>query len=194
MAATRKGKPTEERSDDPSIVRSLSKGLALLGLFDSEHQESTLDEMTEQTGFPRMTVWRMLRTLEAADYVVRDPVTSRYHLGPAMLVSTYLTWGYAPVLQAARPYLEALARETEEPVTLAVEIDGVAVSVDRVDSSRFFHREVALGRIIGDTANAHGKVFAAFKSEPERELIIGRSRPQLTPNTITDGEAPSRSA
>ncbi len=189
MAATKKSKPIEERSDDPSIVRSLSRGLMLLGLFDSEHQELTLDELTEQTGFPRMTVWRMLRTLEAADYVVRDPITSRYHLGPAMLVSTYLTWGYAAVLQAARPYLEALARETEEPVTLAVEIDGVAVSVDRVDSSRFFHREVALGRIIGDTANAHGKVFAAFKAETDRELIISRPRPQLTPNTITDAKA-----
>lgn len=170
-------------------MRSLSKGLLILGLFDSEHQEWTLDEITEETGLPRMTAWRMLRTLEAVDYVVRDPISSRYHLGPAMLVSMYLSWGYAPLLRAARPYLEALMQETEEPVTLAVEIDGVAVSVDSVDSSRFFHREMALGRIIGDTANAHGKVFAAFKSLAERELIIARSHPQLTPNTITDPEA-----
>jgi hypothetical protein len=44
----------------------------------------------------------------------------------------------------------------------------VAVSVDTVDTARPFRREVAQGRIIGDTANAHGKVFAAFKSEAER--------------------------
>jgi IclR family KDG regulon transcriptional repressor len=185
----RQRKTSAEGSDDRSLVRSLSRGLLILSLFDSGHQKWTLDEMAEQTGLPRMTAWRMLRTLEAADYVVRDPITSRYHLGPAMLVSMYLSWGYAPLLRLARPYLEALVEETEEPATLAVEIDGVAVSVDSVDSSRFFHREVALGRIIGDTANAHGKVFAAFKSPAERELIIARQRPQLTPNTITDAEA-----
>jgi IclR family transcriptional regulator, KDG regulon repressor len=179
----------EERSDDRSVLRSLSRGLELLSLFDSEHQEWTLDDMTKRAGLPRMTVWRMLRTLEAADYVVRDPVTSLYHMGPAMLVSMYLTWGYAALLRAARPYLEALSRETEEPVTLAVEVDGQAVSVDRVDSSRFFQREMALGRIIGDTANAHGKIFAAFKSPEERERIIGLHHPQMTPNTITDPEA-----
>ena len=39
----------------------------------------------------------------------------------------------------------------------------MAVSVDLVDTPRPFRREVAVGRIIGDTANANGKVFAAFK-------------------------------
>ena len=189
MATSNNGKPADERLDDRALVRSLAKGLSVLRLFDSEHQEWTLDEMTEKTGFPRMTVWRMLRTLEAADYVVRDPVTTLYHLGPAMLVSMYLTWGHAALLRAARPYLEALSRETEEPVTLAVEIDGQAVSVDRVDSNRFFRREMALGRIIGDTANAHGKIFAAFKSPAERERILAQTHPRLTANTITDPDA-----
>jgi IclR family KDG regulon transcriptional repressor len=188
-AAQRNGKAPAERSNDRSVLRSLSRGLQVLSLFDSEHQEWTLDEVTKHTGFTRMTVWRMLRTLEAANYVVRDPITSLYHLGPAMLVSMYLTWGFAALMRAARPYLEALSRETEEPVTLAVEIDGAAVSVDSVDSSRFFRREMALGRIIGDTANAHGKVFAAFKSPAERELIIARPHPQMTVNTITDPTA-----
>jgi IclR family transcriptional regulator, KDG regulon repressor len=168
------------------MLRSLSRGLQILSLFDSEHQEWTLDGMVEAIALPRMTVWRMLKTLEAADYVVRDPITSLYGLGPAMLVSMYLTWGYASLLRAARPYLEALSRETEEHVTLGVEVGGSAVSVDGVDSLRFFHREMALGRIIGDTSNAHGKVFAAFKSHAEREQIIARPHPQLTGNTITD--------
>jgi DNA-binding IclR family transcriptional regulator len=186
MATTSDGRMTDDRPDDRASVRSLARGLIVLGLFDSEHQEWTLQEITERTGFPRMTVWRILRTLEAGDYVVRDPVTTLYHLGPAMLVSMYLTWGYAALLRAARPYLESLSRETEEPVTLAVEIDGQAVSVDRVDSNRFFRREMALGRIIGDTANAHGKIFAAFKPPAEREKILARSHSRLTANTITD--------
>ena len=73
-----------------------------------------------------------------------------------------------------------------EPVTLAVEIDGQVVSVDRVDSNRFFRREMALGRIIGDTANAHGKIFAAFKSRPKERRFSRRFILGLTANTITD--------
>ena len=52
------GKLTDERLDDRALVRSLAKGLTVLGLFDSEHQEWTLDGITEKTGFPRMTVPR----------------------------------------------------------------------------------------------------------------------------------------
>jgi IclR family transcriptional regulator, KDG regulon repressor len=189
MAPPDGGKHTQETTDDRASVRSLARGLSVLSLFDSEHQEWTLDAIADKTGYPRMTVWRMLRTLEAADYVVRDPVTTLYHMGPAMLVSMYLTWGFQALLRAARPYLETLSKETEEPVTLAVEIDGQAVSVDRVDSNRFFRREMALGRIIGDTANAHGKIFAAFKPPAELEKILARTHPRQTANTICEPEA-----
>ncbi len=40
--------------------------------------------------------------------------------------------------------------------------------------------------MIGDTANAHGKMFAAMKPEAERARIAKRRHPRLTPNTITD--------
>ena len=68
----------------------------------------------------------------------------------------------------------------------------MAVSVDMVETARPFRREVAVGRIIGDTANANGKIFAAFKSPEEIEEILAQEHPQLTPNTITDPEALAR--
>lgn len=170
------------------VVRALAKGLAVLGLFDAENREWTLDEIAEGAGLPRMTAYRMIRTMEAASYLVRDPVTSRYHLGPALLATTYISETYSELVAIARPYLRELAAETGESATLAVEVDGVAVSVDTVDTTRPFRREVAQGRIIGDTANAHGKVFAAFKSEEERRRILALPHAQITPQTITDPE------
>ena len=170
-------------------VRALAKGLSVLGLFDAENREWTLDEIAERTGLPRMTAYRMIRTMESASYLVRDPVSSRYHLGPAFLATTYLSETYAGLMTIARPYLCELARETGESATLAVEVDGVAVSVDTMDTTRPFRREVAQGRIIGDTANAHGKIFAAFKAEAERADIVAATHAQLTPKTITDPTA-----
>jgi DNA-binding IclR family transcriptional regulator len=176
-------------SDGAFLVRALSKGLTVIGLFDAENREWTLDEIAERAGLPRMTAYRMIRTMEAAGYLVRDPVTSRYHLGPALLATTYISETYLELVTIARPYLHELASETGESATLAVEVDGVAVSVDTVDTSRPFRREVALGRIIGDTANAHGKIFAAFKSEAERVEIAALAHPQMTPHDHRSGGA-----
>lgn len=174
--------------DDPFIVRSLSKGLAMLSLFDAEHRELTLDEMVERLGLPRMTGYRVARTLQSARYLVADSVTGRYHLGPAMLAATYLTEGYKELVDIARPYLASLVQLTGESATLAVEIDGVAVCVDMLDSDRPLKREIAVGSIIGDTANAAGKMFAACKPAEERASIAAAPHLQLTPNTVTDAE------
>jgi IclR family transcriptional regulator, KDG regulon repressor len=178
-----------EGGENAFIVRALAKGLSILGLFDAENREWTLDEIAEGAGLPRMTAYRMIRTMESARYLVRDPVTNRYHLGPALLATMYLTDGYAELAAIVRPYLTELADKTGEAATLAIEVDGVAVGVDLVDTARPFRREVALGRIIGDTANANGKVFAAFKTPAERAEILARPRPQLTPRTVVDADA-----
>jgi DNA-binding IclR family transcriptional regulator len=175
--------------DSAFMVRALAKGLSILSLFDAENREWTLDEIAERTGLPRMTAYRMIRTMESASYVVRDSVTNRYHLGPALLASTYLSEGYAELAAIVRPYILELTEKTGEATTLAIEVDGVAVSVDMVDTPRPLRREVAVGRIIGDTASANGKVFAAFKAGAEREAILASAHPQLTPNTITDPAA-----
>jgi len=168
------------------VVRALAKGLAMLGLFDAEHREWTLDEMVTELSLPRMTGYRMARTLQSAGYLVVDTASGRYRLGPAMLAATYLSEGYAELVAIARPYLESLVETTGESATLAVDVDGVAVCVDMVDSPRPHKREVAVGRVIGDTANAHGKMFAALKPGAERARIARRPHRQLTPATITD--------
>jgi IclR family transcriptional regulator, KDG regulon repressor len=168
------------------VVRALAKGLAMVGLFDDVHREWTLDEMVAELQLPRMTGYRMARTLQSAGYLIVDRQNGRYRLGPAMLAATYLSEGYAELVGIARPYLGALVTQTGESATLAVDVDGVAVCVDMVDSPRPHKREVAVGRIIGDTANAHGKVYAAFMPEPERGRLLAQPHKRMTPRTIID--------
>jgi len=174
---------------DPFLVRALARGLSILRLFDVDHREWTIDEMAENTGLLRMTVYRMVRTLESLAFLVRDPVSNRYRLGPATLAMTYVSADHSDLVELARPFLESLVEETGESVTLAIEVDGIPVCVDIVNTSRPFKRQTAPGRIIGDIASVQGKMFAAFKPAPEREAILSRTHPRLTPNTITDPAA-----
>jgi DNA-binding IclR family transcriptional regulator len=171
------------------VVRTLAAGMAMLGLFDAEHREWTLDQMLARLGVSRMTAYRMARTFQGTGHLVHDATTARYRLGPAMLAGIYLAEGFAQLVAVARPYLESLMQETGELAALAVELDGVAVCADLVASARPFVLEIAVGRVIGDLANAHGKMFAAMKPDDERARIAARSHPRLTPSTITEPTA-----
>jgi DNA-binding IclR family transcriptional regulator len=177
---------TDARETDPFQVRALARGLSILCLFDVDHREWTIDEMAEQTGLVRMTVYRMVRTLESMAFLVRDATTNRYRLGPAALAMTYVSDDQSEFIEAARPYLESLVQTTGESVTLAVEVDGFPVCVDIVNTTRPFRRRTAPGRILGDIASVHSKIFAAFRAPEERETILTKTYPQLTPNRVTD--------
>jgi len=177
------------RETDPFQVRALARGLSILCLFDVDHREWTIDEMAEQTGLVRMTAYRMVRTLESMAFLVRDPATNRYRLGPATLAMTYVSDDHSEFVEAARPFLESLVRETGESVTLAVEVDGFPVCVDIINTTRPFKRRTAPGRILGDIASVHGKIFTAFKPTEEKESILSQPHPQRTPHTITDRDA-----
>ncbi len=155
--------PIVSRDVDPLSVRALIRGLSILSLFDVDHREWTIDEMTEQTGLVRMTVYRMARTLESVAFLVRDASTNRYRLGPAALAMCYVASDHSDFVDAARPYLEALVQETGESVTLAIEVDGYPVCVTIVNTTRPFRRQTAPGRILGDIGTVHGKLFAAFR-------------------------------
>jgi DNA-binding IclR family transcriptional regulator len=168
------------------MVRTLATGMSMLSMFDAEHRRWSLDEMVSHLGVSRMTAYRMASTLQASGHLVHDSAVAGYRLGPAMLAGIYLAEGFEQLVAVARPYLEELARETGELAAIAVELDGVAVCADLVASSRPFVPEIAVGRVIGDTANAHGKMFAAMKPDGDRARIVARIHERLTRFTITD--------
>jgi len=190
-ARARNGHRSGGRSDsaagqDPLSVRALARGLSILSLFDIDHREWTIDEIADRTGLLRMTAYRMARTLEAAGYLVRDTVSNQYHLGPATIAMTYVAEDHSHFVELARPFLEQLAATTGESVTLAVPVDGTPVCVSIVDSSRPFQRQLAPGRIIGDLASVHGKIFAALSPAEDRAAVLAQVRRRHTPHTVTD--------
>ncbi len=174
---------------DPFSVRALVRGLSILGSFDVDHREWTIDEMAEQTGLLRMTAYRMVRTLESMAFLVRDPSANRYRLGPAALALTYIAEDNSSLVVSARPFLEQLTKDTGESVTLAVDIDGFPVCVDIINTTRPFKRRTAPGRILGDLVSVHGKLLAAYKPSDEREALLAQPHPQHTPYSIVDPDA-----
>jgi DNA-binding IclR family transcriptional regulator len=168
------------------MIQSLVKGLMVLSLFDKVRPEWTLDEIGEAVGVPRMTAYRLVKTMESVGYLVADQA-NRYHLGPGVLAATCASVDrYAGLVKVARPYLDDLAALTGETVTFAVEIDGLPVEVDEILTARPFTRPHAIGRIFGHTNTAHGKVFMAAKTQEQKQKIEFEV---ATPQSVTDKAA-----
>jgi DNA-binding IclR family transcriptional regulator len=193
-AANAQSSTRDEQSGDtdPLTVRALARGLSILSLFDVDHREWTIDEIAARTGLLRMTAYRMVRTLEAAEFLVRDTTTNQYHLGPAAITMAYVAEDNSEFVEHARPYLEQLLKATGESVTLAVPVDGTPVCVAILNTTRPFQRQSAPGRILGDLASVHGKIFTAFASPERRAAVLSQKRRKHTPHTVTDPDALAR--
>ncbi len=178
---------------DPLAVRALARGLAILSLYDVDHREWTIDEIAARTGLLRMTAYRMVRTLEATEFLVRDTTTNQYHLGPAAITMAYVASRPLRVRRARAPVPGAAARRSPASRSRSrLPVDGVPVCVSILNSSRPFQRQLAPGRIVGDLASVHGKIFTAFASPQERAEVLAQERRQHTPRTVTDPAALAR--
>ena len=130
---TNDGRQPDDESD--SFVRALARGLSVLALFDIEHPEWGLNDICSRTGMSKTTAYRMVRTLEATDFLVHDAQTERYHLGKAMIPPAYLTMSYVGFVRAAHPFLERAVGSHRRDGGTHGRGAGGAVVVDQVVST-----------------------------------------------------------
>jgi DNA-binding IclR family transcriptional regulator len=178
----------ENRVDEDSelFVRALARGLSILVLFDIEHPAWSLNEICEQTRMSKTTAYRMLRTLEAKDFLEYDPTTERYHLGKAAIPPAYLALSSVGFVRAAHPWLEELAAETGETVELTVGGPDGAIVVDQVATSHPFRLNTPTGRKLSGLASSSWRLHVAFRRPEEQEKYLKEQQHKLTSHTVTD--------
>jgi len=71
-------------------VRSLTRGLRILSCFAVEHPEWGVSDLSRQLSLDKATVFRLVKTLEAAGFLVSDRGNGKYRVGPALLRIAYV--------------------------------------------------------------------------------------------------------
>jgi DNA-binding IclR family transcriptional regulator len=145
-------------------------------------------DVTRGLGLPWATAHRTMIQLEKAQFLRRDPETSRYEIGPRLwyVGSSYLA--HHRVLKAALPYLR-----------LSQEIEGVVVQiVERIgiESVVIYSAQ----RLAEDITKAHygyhfplhcgskGLVLLAYEEPNFVDMYLKRDLERLTSDTVTDPE------
>jgi DNA-binding IclR family transcriptional regulator len=91
-----------------SVSGSGERLLAILGLFSEDQPEWSPEEMMQALGFSRPTLYRYLKTLKDAGYLVSLPQAG-YTLGPRVTELDFLMRRSDPLIAAAEAHLKELA-------------------------------------------------------------------------------------
>lgn len=149
-----------------------------------------LSELTEETGIPKSTLFRILSTLEDRECVIRDEDQKTYRLGMKLWELGNAFLDQSDLHEAAADYMKRLADACGESVFLGVWDDGEVVYVRRVESPK----SAVVVRKLGQRAPVHctatGLALLAFRPDEEVEQFFGEQTLEaVNENTTTSPDA-----
>lgn len=169
-------------------VPVLERTLDLLALLEQEDQGATIRELCDRLGLPRSTVYRVLNSLLARQFVRRS-TDGVFALGPALIALAARVrpdGGAYDLGEIAKGPMQQLRDDLGEPVKLSVR-DGDRA---RVIVALLGRHEYAPAPSTGTSyplhAGAASKLILAHLSDADLERHLSAPLTRYTPRSITD--------
>jgi len=167
-------------------LKTVSRALDVLFLFDKEHPEWSVAELSQALGLHRSIVYRILCTFEQRGIVSRSDTGGHYRLGLRLVELANVVLANMDLRQVARPVMERLVRETGEAAFLTVVSEGESVCIEKVDSLQPLRSMLTIGDRSPLHAGASNKLLLAYLSTDTVDELIASGLEPITPRTITD--------
>lgn len=167
-------------------VKSAARTVELLELLAARgDRPARLDELAEELGVPRSSMYQLLQTLVDRGWVRSDTTGSLYGIGISALHTGTSYLDSDPHVRTVRPFLDEASDALGETIHLA-RLDGPNVVYLATRESHEYLRTISrVGRRIPAHAGALGKALLAERPDDELPLPEGPLA-ALTENTHTD--------
>lgn len=152
---------------DDGPVSSLGRGLRLLMALVSHRAPMTAPELSRRLDLPRIAVFRLLATLEAAGYVERTGVGHRYRVGLAVLRLGFDHLASMDLAKLSGPVLRKLCGEVAHPCHLAVRDGPSVIYVAKAEPDSVLASGIAVGTSLPAYATVSGRVLLGALSLAE---------------------------
>ena len=188
IGATRRGAESQERQG----VQVIARVAAVLNTLKESGGNLSLGEIANAVGLPRSTVQRLVDALAKESMVIAATAATGVRLGPALIALGAAT--RFPVVELARPTLEALAKVTGETIDLAIVNADRVVFLDHIAGVHRLAAVSAVGAAFPLHCSANGKAMLALMTEAEisrmrkRLDLAGHTRKTITSWTRLDQE------
>jgi len=172
----------EDRND--RHVRAADTTLLVLETVAFARDELGVTQIARELGLTKGAVYRHLQGLVEHGYLVQDPTSARYRLGP----KAYLIGRRALPADDVATVAEGPLRELRDAFGLTAVLSAPTPRGPMVLTAIFGGHpfELLPGTELTFHASAQGKVMLAFSADSILEWTLQRHLPAMTPHTITD--------
>lgn len=165
-------------TNDPELApapgaRAVTRALAILRTLGESRVDLGLGDLSTAMGLHKATVFRLVGALADGGFVVHDPSTQRYRLGPTLLWLGAEARRSVGLHAAARPSLVALAAAVDETATLEVLVGDEVLIVDEAQGRYLLGASPEVGMRWPAHATSTGKVLLAAATGPLEPLPPG---------------------
>jgi IclR family transcriptional regulator, acetate operon repressor len=172
-----------ERLRPAGYLQTADRALQVLGAFTADRPEWGVTDLARSLELDKSQVQRLLATLARRDFLVANPDTRRYRLGPALVALGRLAEQSDGVLRLVRPALARLAQRCGESAVFSVP-DGnryrCAAAADGPGPLRYTS---IIGDIFPGYGGASGHAIFAFYPEAELRAMFGETIERTTATT-----------
>ncbi|HWR45396.1 IclR family transcriptional regulator [Sporomusa sp.] len=165
-------------------VQSLQRTFDILEVIGNSVTPVSLKYITDETGLPKSTVYRLLNNLEKRDYVRCDS-TGNYRLGLQLLMMSQRAEQNFDIKHLARKYLHLLNDLTKETIHLGVLAKNRVLYVDTVESPHALRLVAKLGTTNSIHCTALGKALLIRHDNAKiREMLEAEGMEKRTEHTL----------
>ncbi|MCO6004323.1 IclR family transcriptional regulator [Actinoallomurus purpureus] len=163
-------------------VKSATRTVALLDFFARQGGMYSLTEIQQELGYPKSSLYALLRTLVQLGWVETDPTGTLYRIGMrALLVGASYIDG-DPVVGMAHETLDWLAEATGETVHFGRLDDYDVVYLSSRPSRHNLRPVIRVGRRVAAHSTSLGKALLADRPDP----VLRDDLERQTEHTITE--------
>jgi len=183
MKTTAKGRKSHH---DKNFIGVTQRVFAVLEALSQQPKSGVpLEEITQISGLPKTTVFRLLYSMHKLGFVEQDPDSGIYSLSGRFFELGTNALPFQRLTVLARPLMQTLLLSFGESVNLAVPKLGGAIYIGVVESPKPHRVAASIGGFSFLHSTSVGKCIAAYLKTEELENQLGRhGMPPLTPTTI----------
>jgi len=156
----------------PQYASTLANGLSILGCFSATTTSLGNKDFADRLGMARPTVSRLTFTLVGLGYLRRDPHTSKYALGPAVLSLGYPLLSQLMLRQVGAHEMLKLAEYAKGPVSVGTRDRLQAVYVETIHSRESNETRPGIGSTRPLLRTAMGRAILYGLPQAERASVL----------------------
>ncbi len=183
----RKGRPKGfDSNPSQTTIQALDRALGVLVALAAE-KGMTLSEIAAKLEQSPATMYRVLATLEAREFVEIDPQRQEWHIGPTAfrLGSAFLR--RSGVIDRSRPVMRELMEATGETSNLGIEKDGEVMFVSQIETHESIRAFFPPGTLSPMHASGIGKaLLSMYDKNRLARFVKGHPFQLFTGKTIGD--------